>query len=70
MWETRIDESGHIIEKRIQELDKLFIRLNEGNISSKVNDDRFTMISQGYEDEQRNLKADVEVLQQEIETQE
>ena len=57
-------------EKRIQELDRLFIRLYEDNVSGKVSDERFTMMSRGYEDEQRNLKADVEVLRQEIETQE
>ena len=38
--------------------------------SSRVSDDRFTMMSQAYENEQRDLKADVEVLRQEIETQE
>ena len=57
-------------EKRIQELDRLFIRVYEDNVSGKVSDERFTMMSRGYEDEQRNLKADVEVLRQEIETQE
>lgn len=57
-------------EKRIQELDRLFIRLYEDNVSGKVSDGRFTMMSRGYEDEQRNLKADAEVLRQEIETQE
>ena len=39
-------------------------------MSGKVSDERFAMMSRGYEDEQRNLKADVEVLRQEIETQE
>ncbi|MBR5338707.1 MAG: recombinase family protein [Lachnospiraceae bacterium] len=57
-------------EKRIQELDRLFIRLYEDNVASRISDDRFTMMSQAYEDEQRNLKAEAEVLRQEIETQE
>ena len=57
-------------EKRIQELDHLFIRLYEDNVASRISDDRFTMMSQAYENEQRDLKADVEVLRQEIETQE
>ena len=57
-------------EKRIQELDRLFIRLYEDNVSGKVSDERFTMMSRGYEDEQRNLKAEAEVLRQEIKTQE
>ena len=57
-------------EKRIQELDRLFIRLYEDNVASRISDDRFTMMSQTYESEQYDLKAEVEVLRQEIETQE
>lgn len=57
-------------EKRIQELDRLFIRLYEDNVASRISDDRFTMMSQAYESEQRDLKAEAEVLRQEIETQE
>ncbi len=57
-------------EKRIQELDRLFIRLYEDNVASRISDDRFAMMSQAYEEEQRNLKAEAEVLRQEIETQE
>ena len=57
-------------EKRIQELDRLFIRLYEDNVAYRISDDRFTMMSQAYESEQRDLKAEAEVLRQEIETQE
>ena len=57
-------------EKRIAELDRLFIRLYEDNVASRISDDRFTMMSQAYEDEQRDLKAEAEVLRREIETQE
>ncbi|MBQ6001170.1 MAG: recombinase, partial [Clostridia bacterium] len=57
-------------EKRIQELDRLFIRLYEDNVASRITDDRFTMMSQAYESEQYDLKAEAEVLRQEIETQE
>ena len=57
-------------EKRIQELDRLFIRLYEDNVSARISDDRFTMMSQAYEKEQHDLKAEAEVLRQEIETQE
>ena len=57
-------------EKRIQELDRLFIRLYEDNVASRISDDRFTMMSQAYEREQLDLKAEAEVLRQEIETQE
>ena len=57
-------------EKRLSELDRLFIRLYEDNVNSKVSDERFAMMSKTYEAEQRQLKADVQVLQQEIEGQE
>ena len=57
-------------ENRIQELDRLFIRMYEDSVSGKVSDEHFTMMSRGYEEERLNLKADVEVLRQEIETQE
>ena len=39
-------------------------------MTSRISDNRFTMMSRIYEDEQRDLKAEVEVLRQEIETQE
>ena len=52
------------------ELDRLFIRLYEDNVSGKISDERFTMMSRRYEDEQCRLKAEAEVLRQEIETQE
>lgn len=57
-------------EKRIAELDRLFIRLYEDNVASRISDERFAMMSQAYEDEQRELKSEAEVLRQEIETQE
>ena len=49
-------------EKRIQELDRLFIRLYEDNVSGKISDERFSMMSRGYEDEQCQLKAEAEAL--------
>ena len=48
----------------------MFIRLYEDNVASRISDDRFTMMSKAYEDEQRELKAVAEVIRQEIETQE
>ena len=39
-------------------------------MASRISDDRFAMMSRTYEDEQRELKAEAEVLRQEIETQE
>ena len=49
-------------QKRIAELDKLFTRLYEDNVSGKISDERFMMISSGYEDEEKELKAKVEEL--------
>ena len=57
-------------EKRLAELDRLFMRLYEDNVSGKVSDQRFAMMSAAYEDEQENLKAEVQTLQKEIEAQE
>ena len=45
-------------EKRIAELDRLFTRLYEDNVSGKVSDERYDMMSAGYENEQKKLKAD------------
>ena len=39
-------------------------------MASRISDDRFAMMSRAYEEEQRELKAEAEVLRQEIETQE
>ena len=49
-------------EKRIAELDKLFTRLYEDNVLGRLSDERFTMMSAGYEDEQAKLKATVAEL--------
>ncbi|MBO4877706.1 MAG: recombinase family protein [Ruminococcus sp.] len=54
--------------KRIAELDKLFTRLYEDNVSGKISDERFTMMSAGYDDEQKKLKASVTELNAFIET--
>lgn len=49
-------------EKRIVELDRLFVRLYEDNVSGKISDERFTVLSTGYEDEQKKLRATVTEL--------
>ena len=49
-------------EKRIAELDKLFTRLYEDNVLGRLSDERFTMMSAGYEEEQAKLKATVAEL--------
>ena len=57
-------------EKRIGELDRLFIKIYEDNAKGKLNDDRFAMMSKTYEDEQAQLKVEIVNLQKEIEVQE
>ena len=57
-------------EKRIGELDRLFIKIYEDNAKGKLNDDRFVMMSKTYEDEQAQLKVEIVNLQKEIEVQE
>ncbi len=57
-------------EKRIVELKRLFIKIYEDNAKGKLSDERFDMMSQSYETEQKQLEADVVMLRQEIEVQE
>ena len=57
-------------EKRIGELDRLFIKIYEDNAKGKLNDDRFAMMSKTYEDEQAQLNVEIVNLQKEIEVQE
>ena len=56
-------------EKRLAELDRLFMRLYEDNVAGKVSDERYIAMSASYEDEQATLKAEVTALHQEIEAQ-
>ena len=53
-------------EKRISELDTLFMRIYEDNVSGKLSDDRFAQMSRMYEDEQNEKKALAETLRAEL----
>ena len=55
-------------DKRIAELDRLFTRLYEDNVSGKISDERFSVMSAGYEDEQKKLRATVAELTAYIDT--
>ena len=57
-------------EKRIKELDRLFVRTYEDKVAGKLSDERFESMSRGYEEEQQGLKAEAENLRREIEVQE
>ncbi len=65
---TKAKKAMKQAEKRIAELDKLFTRLYEDNVSGKISDERFAMMSAGYEDEQKKLKATVAELTSYIDT--
>lgn len=56
-------------EKRIAELKRLFVKIYEDNASGRLNDERFDMLSQSYEAEQKQLEAEVAALRKEIEVQ-
>ena len=56
-------------EKRIAELKRLFVKIYEDNASGRLSDERFDMLSQSYEAEQKQLEAEVIALQHEIEVQ-
>ena len=57
-------------EKRVAELDKLFTRLYEDNVSGKISDERFEMMSKNYEAEQKELRQIIPELSQYIEASE
>ncbi|MBQ3161953.1 MAG: recombinase family protein [Oscillospiraceae bacterium] len=57
-------------EKRISELDKLFKRLYEDNVSGKISDERFESLSKDYEAEQKELMLNVSALTEFIEMKE
>ena len=46
-------------EKRISELDRLFIRIYEDNVAGTLDDEKFAMMSKNYTQEQKGLKAEV-----------
>ena len=54
---TKAKKSLKQAENRIAELDKLFTRLYEDNVSGRISDERFDMMSKGYDDEQAKLKV-------------
>ena len=52
--------------RRIQELDVLFRRVYEDNISNRLTDERFLQLSTAYETEQATLKQEAETLEAEL----
>ncbi len=54
--------------KRIAELDRIFKRIYEDDISGTISHDRFLKLSAEYEAEQRELEEKVKADQQEVDT--
>ena len=54
---------------RDEELDGLFERIYEDNVSGKLSDDRFAKMSRRYEDEQKELAEKIKKLRSKIEKQ-
>ena len=54
---------------RDEELDGLFERIYEDNVSGELSDDRFAKMSRRYEDEQKELAEKIKKLRSEIEKQ-
>lgn len=54
---------------RDEELDGLFERIYEDNVSGKLSDDRFAKMSRRYEDEQKELSEKIKKLRSETEKQ-
>ena len=54
---------------RDEELDGLFERIYEDNVSGKLSEDRFAKMSRRYEDEQKELAEKIKKLRSEIEKQ-
>ena len=54
---------------RDEELDGLFERIYEDNVSGKLSNDRFAKMSRRYEDEQKELSEKIKKLRSEIEKQ-
>ena len=56
------------LQARDEELDGLFERIYEDNVSGKLSDDRFAKMSRRYEQEQKELAEKIKALRSEMDT--
>ena len=56
------------LQKRDNELNTIFKRVYEDNILSRISDEQFRLLSEGYTTEQKSVKEKIFALQNEIET--
>ena len=54
------------LQARDEELDGLFERIYEDNVSGKLSDDRFAKMSRRYEAEQKELSEKIKALRSEM----
>ena len=54
------------LQARDEELDGLFERIYEDNVSGKLSDDRFSKMSRRYEDEQKEISEKIKTLRAEM----
>ena len=54
------------LQARDEELDGLFERIYEDNVSGKLSDDRFVKMSRRYEDEQKEISEKIKTLRAEM----
>ncbi|NLK89785.1 MAG: DUF4368 domain-containing protein [Clostridiaceae bacterium] len=54
------------LKKRDTELDNLFERIYEDNVSGKISDERFSKLSASYETEQSEITSRINALQEEL----
>ena len=57
-------------EKRISEIDRLYMKIYEDNAAGRLPDERYETMAKNYEAEQSGLKSELQTLQQEIADQE
>ena len=68
---TMAEEESHTRSRSMET--SLRMRLDHGvplNVAGRITDEKFSMMSKTYEDEQAQLKVEIQTLQQEIEVQE
>lgn len=56
-------------ERRISDLSRYIKKLYEDNVNQKISDERFMEMSQDYEAEQKEMKASIAALREELERQ-
>ena len=72
-WQASINDEKKRLEKakkRIADLDTLISRCYEDTVLGHLSRERYEKMTQGYEEEQERLKAEVETLEEWVENEE